>query len=123
MSVADRLEKLKEAKTLSWGELCDLLQVNRSMMHYLRTGERKPSPKLLRRIEEAEKEAGIGIIILTRELIPDPKTPAKAAKTDYGNSIVGKNFVLRELSLMREDAARLTSRIEALEREFENKNT
>jgi hypothetical protein len=29
------------------------------MLHYLRTGERKPSPKLMRRIMELETEAGI----------------------------------------------------------------
>lgn len=59
MNIAERLERLRAAKTLSWGELCAELDIKRSMLHYLRNGDRGPSAKLSRRIEKAERDAGI----------------------------------------------------------------
>lgn len=58
-----RLENLKKAKTFSWGELCKLLDISRTMLHYLKTGERELSAKALRRLSEAEREAGITKIV------------------------------------------------------------
>ena len=118
-SYTSRLERLKIHHCATWGEICDLLQVNRSMMHYLRTGERQPSPKLLRRIEEAEKEAGIEGIIPTRELIIHPKTPAKAGISGSGKSIIWKKRVSGELAKIREEMAQWGARLEALERELQ----
>jgi|GEM_PF-5690663 len=57
-----RLENLKKAKTFSWGELCNLLEISRTMLHYIKTGERELSAKALRRLAQAEKEAGIAIV-------------------------------------------------------------
>ncbi len=59
VNIAERLERLRAAKTLSWGELCADLDIKRSMLHYLRNGDRGPSAKLSRRIEKAEKDAGL----------------------------------------------------------------
>ncbi len=44
---------------MSWGEVCDRLDIKRSMLHYLRTGDRQPSPKLLRKLELLEAEHGL----------------------------------------------------------------
>ena len=55
----DRLDKLRGLRFEGWKELAFTLGITVTMLHYLRTGERNPSPKLLRRIMELETEAGI----------------------------------------------------------------
>ena len=59
MNTANRLEKLREKKTLGWGELAELLEIKRSMLHYVRNKERNLSKKALRRLEALEREAGL----------------------------------------------------------------
>jgi transcriptional regulator with XRE-family HTH domain len=44
---------------LTWNELQERLGVSESMLYFMRTGARNPSPKMLRRIMELETEAGI----------------------------------------------------------------
>lgn len=44
---------------MEWGELATHLSLSRSMLDFVRNGHRKPSFKVLRRIEQAEIEAGI----------------------------------------------------------------
>lgn len=55
----DRLQKLKEALVLEWGELAETLGVSRSMLDQVRSGARTPGPKLLRAIQGAEHRAGL----------------------------------------------------------------
>jgi len=54
-----RLNRLREARTEGWKELAESLEITVTMLHYLRTGERQPSPKLMRRIMELERENGL----------------------------------------------------------------
>lgn len=54
MGIAERLEKLRTGLMVDWGELCARLEIGASMMHYLRHGQRQPSPKLMRRIVALE---------------------------------------------------------------------
>jgi transcriptional regulator with XRE-family HTH domain len=58
-AVRDRLDKLRLTLMLTWNELQERLGVSESMLYFMRTGERQPSPKLMRRIMELEREAGI----------------------------------------------------------------
>ena len=58
-AVRDRLEKLRSTLLLTWTELQERLGVSESMLYFMRTGDRHPSPKMLRRIVELETEAGL----------------------------------------------------------------
>ncbi len=53
------MEALRNALTVSWGELAERLQISRAMLDFLRTEARNPSQKLLRRIIALEQEAGL----------------------------------------------------------------
>lgn len=51
-----RLEDLRARLSLSWRELAAQLGVGETMLHYLRTGQRRASPKLHRRVCELERQ-------------------------------------------------------------------
>lgn len=55
----NRLESLKNRLGLSWGELADYIGISRSMLDFVRTGNREPGNKTRRLIEEAEKKCGL----------------------------------------------------------------
>jgi transcriptional regulator with XRE-family HTH domain len=57
--IQERLGALRTALMLNWRELYERLGISERTLHYLRTGARNPSPKVLRRITELEAEAGI----------------------------------------------------------------
>jgi len=57
--VGERLEALRAALVLNWGELAAHLGISRAMLDFLRAGARRPSPKTLRLIAAAERAAGI----------------------------------------------------------------
>jgi transcriptional regulator with XRE-family HTH domain len=59
VTVEKRLDRLRNAKGLTWDELGTLLGLSRTMLHYLRTGKREMGIHARRRLSEAEKEAGI----------------------------------------------------------------
>jgi len=59
VNMENRLDRLRKAKTLGWGELADLLEIKRSMLHYLRNGQRNLSYKTLRKLQAAERESGL----------------------------------------------------------------
>ena len=114
VNTTDRLEKLREVKTLQWGELCDLLGIKRSMLHYLRKGERNLSFKALRRLEQAEREAGI--------LPPAPPPQIPSSDTETGsikNSTIsgmgiGKGIDREELRRTIDELKRLTADLERI---------
>jgi transcriptional regulator with XRE-family HTH domain len=54
-----RLERLRNALTVSWKELCKQIDVSYQTVYAFKTGTRSPSPKLLRKIIEAERAAGL----------------------------------------------------------------
>jgi len=55
----DRIEKLRVKMGLTKAEVYDLVKVSQPMISMIRRGERQPSVKTLRRLEEAEIAAGI----------------------------------------------------------------
>ena len=55
----NRLEALKKHLGKSWGELADYIGISRSMLDFVRTGEREPGNKTRRLIEEAEQRCGL----------------------------------------------------------------
>lgn len=58
----DRLEDLRKSLRLNWRELREQIGIGETMLHYLRTGKRTPSPKVHRRIEELEARRTIGSV-------------------------------------------------------------
>ncbi len=61
----ERLEKLRYALGLEWGELAEKLGIGRAMLGFIRKGDRKPSAALMRRI--ADLEASISSHIVANE--------------------------------------------------------
>ena len=55
-----RLEALREALVMNWGELANHLSISRSMLDFMRKGIRNPSAQMLRQLADAERAAGIG---------------------------------------------------------------
>lgn len=54
-----RLQRLREVLKLEWGELATHLGMSRAMLDFVRNGQRNLGFPALRRLEQAEKEAGI----------------------------------------------------------------
>ena len=54
----ERLEKLRFALGLEWGELAQKLGISRAMLGFIRKGDRRPSAKLSLRITELEQTIG-----------------------------------------------------------------
>jgi transcriptional regulator with XRE-family HTH domain len=89
-NVGTRLEGLKESLTLTWGELSKRLQISRAMLDFMRTGDRHPSPKMLRRIMELETEAGL------THPVPSPMM-VRESQADYSHSVDSKHLHITEL--------------------------
>ena len=53
-----RLQRLRETLKLEWGELAEHLGMSRAMLDFVRKGQRNLSFPALRRLEQAEREAG-----------------------------------------------------------------
>lgn len=45
-----KLHQAKERHGLTWAELGDRLEIGKTMLHYLKTGQREPSEKVIRRL-------------------------------------------------------------------------
>ena len=54
VTIQDRLNSIRLGLDLEEGELAAKLQISRTMLHYLYTGERRPSMKLFRKIKALE---------------------------------------------------------------------
>jgi len=59
VDLEDRLETLRKAKGLTKQELYDELEISRSLVSAIKTGDRALSVKVRRRLEDAETEAGL----------------------------------------------------------------
>ena len=112
-----RLDRLKAHHCATWGELAQIIGISRSMLDFIRLGQRDAGPKVLRKIRNAEVEAGI--VNSTRGVNYSSKTPAKAGISGSGKSIIWKKRVSGELAKIREEMAQWGTRIEALERELQ----
>ena len=81
--VLERIEKLRVKLGLTKAEVYEKLQISQPMVSMIRAGQRQPSMKSMRRLEQAEIEAGLA----------PPKKPAGHV-TDRGNT--GDSMILRE---------------------------
>ena len=59
--IVARLEALREELCITWRELADKLGCSRSAIYMIKSGERNPGPKTLRKILAAEVEAGLAV--------------------------------------------------------------
>lgn len=101
VTMSGRLDRLRKELKLTWGEFEEHLGISHTMMHFMRSGERTPSMKLLRRIEAEENKAGI--------------EPRQKKQLEYDHSEQE-----RENSVVKESSEILTliSRVEAVELEL-----
>ena len=106
----ERLNKLRGSRTEGWKELAKSLEITVTMLHYLRTGERQPSPKLLRRIMDLERESGIGTDFPRRLLAREPSP-------DYNPSVERKPL---DIVAVRQQVSDLKRQIEYLEKLLED---
>ena len=88
--IEERLERLRAAQVTSWSELCKTLGIGATMLHYLRSGARNPSPKLMRRIVELEIEAGIAT---PKEVLAVREAPAQYGPEKQLNKVELKHLV------------------------------
>jgi transcriptional regulator with XRE-family HTH domain len=109
-----RLSALREALVLNWGELAEHLEISRSMLDFLRRGERHASPSLERRILGLEVQAGLA----TKAQLP-------LAREDRGLYLSREppQNVRDEISAIRREMARLLARLEDLETQVEEGDT
>lgn len=105
---------MREVLRLEWGELAEQLDMSRSMLDFIRKGQRNPSFKALNRIEQAEREAGI------LPPIPSPKTPVfDPEETPIKNSTIlekgsDKGIDREELLRTIDDLKRLLGDLERI---------
>ena len=103
VNLSERLERLRHARTVTWAELREVLGIGETMLHYLKTGQRQPSPKLIRRIEQAEREA---------DLLP----PAAIYEPRGSMDSLGKEgrapTPREELMVIRDELRKLLDRVE-----------
>lgn len=81
-----RLQKLKTALHVEWGELAQRLGVSRSLVDQARKNTRQFGPKTMRRLMDVERQAGI----LYRE--------STAATELYDHPNAGNEKIVKELS-------------------------
>lgn len=111
-----RLDNLRQALRLEWGELCTKLDVGRVMMHYIRSGERTPSMKLIRRIEAAEAEAGLRPAAAV--VVPDEALGGLASLREPSSELRKPAALRREFAALVKLAERLSVQAAALQAEM-----
>jgi len=114
VQTAERLERLRSARCLQWGELLEELQISRSMKQALFKGQRGASPKLLRRIEAAERAAGL-VPAAPVTHVEKPGSSDMAARS--GMSLASLRADVAEMKArMLAEFERLESRLDEMER-------
>ena len=108
----ERLQRLCERRTQSWKELAESLSIGSTMLHYLRTGARNPSPKVLRKIIELETEAGLVSPVPSRLLV-------KESEVSYTTKREAKHIDIVEI---RRQVADLKRQVASLEKLLEESN-
>ena len=99
---------------MEWGELAIHLGLSRSMLDFARKGQRNLSFKALRRLEEAEREAGI----VLSQSVPNQPDPTNQ-NADKKNITIdemgrGKGIDRDELRRTIEELKRLTADLERI---------
>lgn len=113
-TMKERLERLKRVLSLEWGELADHLDISRSMLDHVRNGRRDFGPKAMRRLEQAEIEAGIKS--RTQYAAPlvkesDGEYPLANEIREMLRDLIG---VQKELNAMNERIDKMIKRIDGL---------
>lgn len=54
----ERLKNLKESLGIDWGHLAERLGISRSMLGFIRRGDKSPSKRILNRVKELEEFVG-----------------------------------------------------------------
>ena len=104
---------------VEWGELAGVLDISRTMLHYVRRGERSLSLKAIRRLEQAEQHVGLALsepsIIhaynsrpaAVAESAPESET-AKRKSVKIGALMAALDRIDAELKSVRRAVAELT---------------
>jgi transcriptional regulator with XRE-family HTH domain len=111
-AVRDRLDKLRLKLMLTWNELQERLGVSESMLYFMRTGARHPSPKMLRRIMELETEAGLSVF-------PSRPLLVKESPVEYTPSVERKHL---DIVQIRRQVTEMERQLAALKRLLEDSN-
>ena len=93
MNTAERLKKLRLIRDVSWEKLGEELELGRTMLHYVRRGERELGERALYRLVELERAAGI------------------ASSAKESNVKAGQHLSLEELSDTLEDLQRVLDKV------------
>lgn len=118
MSISSRIEALKKATGRSLEEIRSDLDVSRGMFHYMRSGERNPSRKILERLEDAERAAGILAPTIAPVALHARRSASPAAEQrTSGDEFAGLPPELRQAAevVAAVVSARLEARFEQLE--------
>lgn len=102
-----RLETLKRVLCLEWGELAESLGISRAMLDHVRTGRRSFGPKAIRRLEQAETDAGIRC----------QPNYIRESNENYATVETGENF-RRELKAVKHDLEALVKRVDEMMRKI-----
>lgn len=105
--LAKRLEALKDHYLVTYGDLADIIGIARSMLDFLRFEKKDAGPKVMRKIIEAERAAG---------LAPPPpqKTPPRAVEFLPPPPSGDKKAREAELRAIRDELAKLSARVNRL---------
>lgn len=81
----ERLNRLRVTLRMQWGQLADHIGLSRSMLDFVRKGQRNLSFEALHRLESAEREAGIAppaepVLNVDTAVAPPPPAPAGEGK-------------------------------------------
>lgn len=100
-TIAERLENLRDAMSLTWTELADFLGISRKSLFLLRTGAHPPTPQMKRKLCDAEATAREKCGEIVGKLRAHGAFAVSESLAGYG---VAKNDQLL-LELARENAA------------------
>lgn len=103
MNFLERLEILRLKRSLTKGEVYQLIDISQAMISMIKSGSRKPSMKMMRRLCAAEQESGIE----TSEVARSPAV-VREPRTVYG---VGNK---KELEAILSDLNAMKTRVERI---------
>jgi transcriptional regulator with XRE-family HTH domain len=110
----ERLHRLKVARVEEWKELAQALGITVTGLHYLRKGERSPSPKVMRRIIELETQIGITSLPTT----PTPPVTLRDSQPEYDDKRESKQLNIvslrKELNELKGQVTAVQERLESL---------
>jgi hypothetical protein len=99
----------------TWGELAKIIGISRAMLDFLRNGSKAAGPKVLRRIVDAERAAGLlpPATVLSVVKSESPVVRETAGAHGYASG-KGQVPARAELEALRADLKRLLERVEKM---------